>query len=256
MRRLLLASALLLLWFDLNAVCAQGRKAVFRIGYLSVRADPIPEPIRAGFRDLGYVEGRDFIFEIRSAEGEPDRLGQAAAELVALKVQVILTRDGRSAHAAGEVTTTIPIVFATSGDAIGQGLVKSIARPEKNLTGFTNTSPEIAGKRLELMTKAFPGITRVAALTCPGPVAERQWLETQVAAEKLRLALIRSELRSPDEIEEVQKRARENGAEAMVVFDCSAFPDRIALADVRGAIPRLYPYDRYMKVGGLMYLAA
>jgi putative tryptophan/tyrosine transport system substrate-binding protein len=254
MKRYLLAVALLLLWVpNSGEVRAQDRKAVARIGYLSVRADPIPEPIRAGFRDLGYVEGRDFVFEVRSAEGQPDRLMKVAAELVALKVQVILTRDGRSALAAGEVTTTVPIVFATSGDAVGQGLVKNIARPERNLTGFTNASPDIAGKRLELLTKAFPGITRVAALTCPGLVSEKQWRETQVAAEKLKLGLIRADVRSPDEADLVLKRAQSDGAEAMVVFDCSAFPDRIALADVRGAIPRLYPYDRFMKVGGLMY---
>jgi putative tryptophan/tyrosine transport system substrate-binding protein len=237
-----------------NANGQQQRKNLYRIGYLSVRADPIPPPIRAGFRDLGLIEGKDFIFEVRSGSGRPENLAAAVSELLALNVDVILTRDGLSALAAKQLTTTLPIVFATSADAIAMGLVKSLARPEGNVTGFTNASPDTAGKRLELLTRGFPGISRVAALNCPGRAGVAlQLRETEEAARKLNLALSVADVKTPDEIDQAVKSAEENGAQAIVVLDCSTFPDRLAQSDVASKIPRIYPYERFVRAGGLMY---
>jgi putative ABC transport system substrate-binding protein len=223
---------------------------------LSVRPDAIPDPIRAGFRDLGYSEGQNFVFVVRSGKGSYDNesLMAAAAELVAEKVDVILTRDGRSAVAAKQVTTAISIVFATSGDALRQGLVESLSRPEANATGFTNASPETSGKRIEILQKAFPGISQVAAVSCPpGAVSEQQSRETEEAAKKLGITIVPTPIRSTDELDRAMQTALERGAQAAVVFDCSAFPDRLPQIALELKLPGIYPYERYVRAGGLMY---
>src|SRR5438552_13456582 len=146
---------------------AQQAAKVARIGYLggSLAAFPyLREAFRQGLRDLGYIEGRNFVIEYRSPEGKPERLPALAAELVALKVDVILAAGTPQALAAKQATRTIPIVFAGASDPVGSGLVTSLARPGGNVTGLSLLSTELVGKCLEQLTQAVPGVSRVAVL--------------------------------------------------------------------------------------------
>ena len=146
---------------------AQQAAKVPRIGFLagSLAGGPhLPEAFRQGLRALGYVEGRNVVIEYRDAEGKLERLPALAAELVALKVDVILAPSTVAALAAKQATRTLPIVFAAAGDPVGSGLVTSLARPSGNVTGSSILAPELVGKRLEQLKQAVPGVSRVAAL--------------------------------------------------------------------------------------------
>src|SRR6266702_5213796 len=147
-------------------VRAQQAAKVARIGYLSTNLASNPhhhEAFRQGLRDLGYVDGRHVVIEIRDAEGKPERLPALAAELVALKVDVIVTGGGTPpALAAKRATKTIPIVFSSAPDPVTDRLVTSLARPGGNVTGSSNLNPELVGKCLEQLKQAVPGISLVA----------------------------------------------------------------------------------------------
>src|SRR5438477_1294525 len=143
---------------------AQQAAKIARIGYLS-GGDPatsphLPEAFRQGLRDLGYVEGRNVVIEYRDIEGKFERIPAFAAELVALKVDVILAGATPAALAAKQATRTLPIVFAAAGDPVGSGLVTSLARPGGNVTGSSLLAPELVGKCLEQLKQAVPGVSR------------------------------------------------------------------------------------------------
>src|SRR5712692_5969368 len=162
--------------FSPVAAEAQQAAKVARIGYLTGNraANPhLTEAFRQGLRDLGYVEGRNVVIEYRDAEGKYERLPALAAELVALKVDVIVVTNTPAALAAKQATRTIPIVLAWVGDAVGSGLVTSLARPGSNVTGLSFLAPELVGKRLELLKQVVPGVSRVAALSHPGDYPAR-----------------------------------------------------------------------------------
>jgi putative tryptophan/tyrosine transport system substrate-binding protein len=147
---------------------AQQTGKVARIGILEARGPSdraqIWEAFRQGLRELGYIEGKNIIIEYRYAEGNIQRLSELAAELVRLKVDIIVTSDAQPAVAAGKITTTIPIVMAGGRDPVEAGLAASLAHPGGNVTGVTNLAPELLGKRLELLKDAVPRISRVAVL--------------------------------------------------------------------------------------------
>ena len=147
---------------------AQQAAKIARIGYLALNPAASPhlrEAFLQGLRGLGYVEGRNVVIEYRSAEGKPERLPALAAELVALKVDVIVAARGTpTALAAKQATRTLPIVFATASDPVGSGLITSLARPGGNITGSSLLAPELVGKRLEQLTQAVPGVSRVVVL--------------------------------------------------------------------------------------------
>ena len=150
---------------------AQQAAKIARIGYLATNPATSPhlrEASLQGLRDLGYVEGRNLVIEYREAEGKADRLPALAAELVALKVDVIVASGTLAALAAKQATRTLPIVFSPAGDPVGSGLVTSLARPGGNVTGLSAFAPELVGKRLELLKQAVPGVSRVAVLWQPG----------------------------------------------------------------------------------------
>jgi putative tryptophan/tyrosine transport system substrate-binding protein len=186
-------------------LAAQQAAKVARIGYLSTNlaANPhIQEAFRQGLRDLGYVEGRNVVIEYRDAEGKPERLPALAAELVALKVDVIVAAaSNHLALAAKQATRTLPIVFAAVTDPVASGRVTSLARPGGNVTGTSVLSPELVGKRLELLTLAVPGVSRVAVLWLPGALGERtekdMLKEADVAARALGVRLQFVEVRGP-----------------------------------------------------------
>src|SRR6266478_9920611 len=143
---------------------AQQPTKIARIGYLSLNLVPnrhLREAFRQGLRDLGYVEGRNVVIEYRDAEGKPERLPALAAELVALKVDVIVAGATPHALAAKQATRTLPIVFAAAGDPVTSGLVTSLARPGGNVTGSSNFAPELVGKCLEQLKQAVPAVSRV-----------------------------------------------------------------------------------------------
>ena len=152
---------------------AQTTAKIARIGYLTaadVATAPyhLREAFLKGLRDLGYVEGRNLVIEYRSAEGKVERLPALAAELVALKVDVILAPTSTHVLAAKQATRTIPIVFVNAGNPVASGLVTSLARPGGNVTGSSNLAPELVGKCLEHLRQAVPGVSRVAVLWHPG----------------------------------------------------------------------------------------
>src|SRR5713101_6848653 len=171
---------------------AQQAGKIARIGYLSsdLAASPdLREAFLQGLRDLGYVEGRNVMIEYRNAEGKLERLPALAAELVALKVDVILAGGTPQALAAKQATRTLPIVFAVAADPVTSGLVTSLARPGGNVTGLSILSPELVGKGLERLKEAVPGVSRVAVLWQPAAVGERteraMLKEAEVAARTL-----------------------------------------------------------------------
>ncbi|MBI3058101.1 MAG: ABC transporter substrate-binding protein, partial [Deltaproteobacteria bacterium] len=194
---------------------------VRRIGYLTSASGlgRREEALRQGLRELGYVEGQNIAIEYRFAEGMLDRLTDRAAELVRLKVEVIVTPSTLDALAAQRATRTIPIVMAASGDAVGTGLVASLARPGGNVTGLTALSRELSGKRLELLREAVPGLSRVAVLwNAANPDKARDLEETQVAARALGLQLQSLEVRGPNDFESAFQVATKKRAGALLAL--------------------------------------
>ncbi|MBI3826880.1 MAG: ABC transporter substrate-binding protein [Candidatus Rokubacteria bacterium] len=171
---------------------AQPAAKIARIGFLANNPAGSPhlrEAFLQGLRDLGYVEGRNVVIEYRSAEGKWDRFPALAAELVALKVDVIVAANSLAVLPAKQATRTIPIVFTAVPDAVGSGFVTSLARPGGNVTGLSGLAPELVGKCLEQLTQAVPGVSRVAVLWHPGAFGERtqrdMLKEAEVAARAL-----------------------------------------------------------------------
>jgi len=177
---------------------------VYRIGFLgSTPASALAsrvEALRAGLRDLGYIEGKNIVFDFRWADGDLDRLPELAAELVRLNVDVLVVNSTTVARVAEQATTTIPIVLAIGSSAVELGLVESLARPGGNLTGSTVLSPEISAKRLELLKEAAPRITRVAVIVRrDSPVIGPYLRPTKSAARSLGVALQMSEVLGPND---------------------------------------------------------
>jgi putative tryptophan/tyrosine transport system substrate-binding protein len=184
------------------AVEGQQAGRVYRIGFLGT--DPPPPPVwnalLDGLREHGYSEGRNLLFERRFSEGYAERFPDLAAELVRLRVDVIIVPTTPAALAARNATRTIPIIITTAIDPVGAGLVASLARPGGNITGLSDVSAELGGKRLQLLKEVIPGATRVAVLwnaANPGNVAA--WKETQAAAHTLGLMLLSHEVRGPQD---------------------------------------------------------
>src|SRR2546426_8671219 len=187
---------------------AQQAAKIARIGYLALNLAPTPhlrEAFLQGLRDLGYVEGRNVVIEYRDAEGKFERLPALAAELVALKVDVIVAGGTPLILAAKQATRTLPIVFAAASDPVTDGLVTSLARPGGNVTGLTSLNPELIGKCLEQLKQAVPGVSRVVVLWPPGALGERTDKDmlkgAEVAARVLGMRLQFVEAQGPDEFD-------------------------------------------------------
>src|SRR6185436_3273201 len=263
---LIVAAFLLTLAGPLAAEAQQAAK-VARIGYLStsLAANPhLEEAFRQGLRDLGYVEGRNVVIEYRDAEGKRERLPALAAELVALKVDVIVAPGPPHALAAKQVTRTIPIVFATAADAVGSGLVTSLARPGGNVTGLDSLSTELVGKRLELLTQAVPGVGQVAVLWLPGVYGERTEKEMLTGAEVAARALgVRLQFveatRDPADLDRAFSDMTRGRAAALTVVPSNLFfREHRRLVDLaaRNRLPAAYPWKDFVDAGGLMSYGA
>ena len=192
---------------------AQQPKKIPRIGVLrpGLAAAPNYEAFRQGLRELGYVEGQNVVLEFRDGEAKAERLPDLAAEMVRLKVDVIVTSSTPAIQAAKQATGTIPIVMAFSGDPVGTGLVASLAKPGGNITGLSDIGPEISGKQLELLKEAFPTISRVAFVLNPSNQGNRLRLKaTEVTAGELKVQIQALEVRSANDFEkQSQLLARE-----------------------------------------------
>jgi putative ABC transport system substrate-binding protein len=263
-RTFLAGTGAVLLTAPLAAEAEQAAK-VPRIGWLSLNrvASPSPhltEAFRQGLRDLGYVEGRNVVIEYRDAEGKLERLPALAAELVALQVDVIVAGGGTpTALAAKQATKTIPIVFASAGDPVGSGLVTSLARPSGNVTGLSNLAPELVGKRLEQLTQAVPGVSRVAALWQPGGLGERTdkdvLKEAEAAARTLAVRLQLVEARGPADFDRAFSDMTKARAGALTVLPSLMFSsERRRLVDLaaKTRLPAVYPQRDFVDAGGLM----
>jgi len=245
---------------------AQQAAKIARIGYLAgnLAAGPhLPEAFRQGLRDLGYVEGRNLVIEIRDAEGKSERFPALAAELVALKVDVILAGSTPHALAAKQATRTLPIVFAAADDPVGSGLVTSLARPGGNVTGLSLLAPELVGKRLELLTQAVPGVTRVAVLWQPGGLGERteqdQLKGADTAARTLGVRPQFVEARGPADIDRAFSDMTRARAGALTVLTGTMFfVERRRLVDLaaKNRLPAVYPWRDGVDAGGLMSYGA
>jgi putative ABC transport system substrate-binding protein len=213
-----------------------------------------------GLRDLGYVEGRNLVIEYRDAAGKVERFPALAGELVALKVDVIVTAGGTlAAQAAKQATTTLPIVFASVGDPVAEGLVTSLARPGGNLTGSSAVFPELVGKWLEVLKQAVPGVSRVALLLKPDSLPDRakkdRLTAADVAARALGMRLQVVEARGPEEFERAFSDMTRERAEALVVWATPVFNlerGRLAQLAAKNRLPAVYSFRTYVDAGGLM----
>src|SRR5438132_10409330 len=236
---------------------------IARIGFLSLNMAPnrhLHEAFRQGLRDLGYVDGRNVVIEIRDAEGKPERLPALAAELVAIKVDVIVTGGGTPpALAAKQATKTIPIVFASAPDPVTDGLVTSLARPGGNVTGLSQLAPELVGKCLEQLTQAVPGVSRVAVLWQPsafGGRTEKDMLkEAEVAARALRVRLQFVEARGPADVDRAFSDMTRARADALTVWTTGMLVSergRLVALAAKNRLPAVYTLREFVDAGGLM----
>jgi putative tryptophan/tyrosine transport system substrate-binding protein len=233
---------------------------VVRIGYLGNAKPPSDlrreEAFFQGLREYGWIEGQNIVVERRYWENRAERLPELVNEFVHFKADIIVTSSGSAAAAAKKATNAIPIVMLTSGDAVTQGLVASLARPGGNVTGLTNISPDTNRKRLELLKEVVPKASRVAVLGCSRGSAlnTAQWDETQAAARALGLQLQPAEVSGgPQEIEHALSTATRKRAAALFVHDCSLIPSSKTVEfAAKFRLPAIYPSIRYMDAGGLM----
>jgi ABC-type uncharacterized transport system substrate-binding protein len=245
---------------------AQQPKKVPRIGYLSnsdaARESTRAEVIRLALRQLGYIEGQNIAFEYRYAEGKPGRNPELAAELVRLKVDIIVVAGGTGpTRAAKNATKTIPIVMTGLGaDPIEAGLIDSLARPGGNVTGITNLGRELGGKRLELLKEAVTKVARVAVLYEPvaGSVLEVKEV-LPVAARALGLTIQPWEIRAADDFERVfaaLSKERPDGLYVTTGGLMAANGKRIANFALKSRLPSMYNHREAVDAGGLMYYGA
>jgi ABC-type uncharacterized transport system substrate-binding protein len=242
---------------------AQQPKKVPRIGFLGGASASFyaarTNAFRQGLNELGYTEGKNIDIEYRYAEGKFDRLPDLAAELVGLKLDVIVAAPTPSVLAAKKASATTPIVFASVVDPVASGLVASLARPGGNITGLTILGPELSGKRLELLKEVLPNVTRVAALwNSANPAQELVWKEMKAAAQELRLQLQSLEVRSANDFDIAFKAALRERAQALIPSGeplINTQLKRIVEFAAKNRLPAMYAGPEVVDAGGLMSYA-
>ncbi len=229
------------------------------IGYLA-RAGSGPSPaFILGLRDLGYVESKNIAIVYRTAEGRTARYADLAAELVRLKLDMIVTDNTQAALALKKATSTISIVITNSQDPVGTGLVASYARPGGNVTGLTNIGAELAGKVLELLKEIVPKLTRVAILGGAGPANEIFVKELEVPARVLKIQIISVVVRGPEDFEDAFRaitKERANGILARLQGYDSAQLKRVAELAIKNRLPAIGTATDWVEAGGLMFYGA
>ena len=241
-------------------VQAQQPTKIPRIGFLdALSASTIAarvEAFRQGLRDLGYVEGKNIVIEWRYAEGKFDHLPALAAELVRLKVDIIVSGGPTSIRPAKEATNTIPIVMAFDGDPVASGFVASLARPGGNITGLSTLAPEISGKQLELLKEIVPKLSRVAVLgTSTRPSNAQALNEVELAAGAFKVKLQYLDVLDPKDIETAFQAASKGGAGAVLVLGSAVFTSQrtqIAELAVKSRLSVIYDRSEFVEAGGLV----
>ena len=245
------------------AAAAQSPPKIPRVGYLSsgtpAAAGHFLEAFRQRLGELGYVEGQTIALEVRWGQGRYERMPELAAELVGLKVDVLVAVNSLAAQAANKATGTIPVVMF-AGDPVGQGLVARLSRPGENVTGLTYFIEGINGKRLQLLKELVPGLARVGVLRNPMVALHAIfWQETEAAAPKLGVALQPLEVRAPEDFEAAFAAAKRGNAQALLAFDDAftlTYRRRIVALAASRRLPAMYGFREFPDNGGLISYGA
>ncbi len=243
-----------------SLVAAQQAGNSVRLGFISTSTTSVSSPflaaLRQGLKDLGYEEGKNLTFEYRFAESK-DQLPAMAADLVRLKVDVILGGGSEGILAAKNVASSIPIVMTNSGDAVREGFVASLRNPGGNITGLTQISPELAGKRAQMLKDLVPKLARVAVLWYPlHPNTPLTFKETRAAAEQLGLRVHSLEVKEPKEFDDAFTTIAKERIPAMIVLrDPFTVRHRALIAEsaIKLRVPAIYETGDYVQAGGLMF---
>jgi putative ABC transport system substrate-binding protein len=241
---------------------ARARQAnrLWRIGVLETVSAAMNtanfDAFRQGLKELGYSEGRDYVVEYRSVDGRPTRFPELAAELVGLRVDLIVTRGTPAARAAQQATTTIPIVMAAIGEALGAGVVASLARPGGNVTGLSAFVIELAGKRVELLRELIPGVARVGFLgNMSNPIVPPQWDITRDVARGLGIEAELLDVRNAEDITRAFETAQRQKLGALLVaIDAVTQALRLPIIEqaARARLPAIYAAREFVEAGGLL----
>jgi len=260
-RRLLAAFGMYSLGAPL-ASFAQRPSKVWRVGFLSARrvesihADVVFSGFSRGMRELGYIEGKNLAIELRSAEGNYERLAALAANLVDLKVDVIVAVGATAVRAAQKASSTIPIVMGTAGDPVGSGFVKSLARPGGNITGLTDVASDMGYKLLDMLLNAVPGLMHVAALLNPGNPSHPAYLASiETGARTAGAKILRLPARTEREIESAfSTMAKEKVGGVIALPDplFGTYQRQIAELAAKHRLPCISGFRHYVHTGGLM----
>jgi putative tryptophan/tyrosine transport system substrate-binding protein len=244
------------------AARAQQAAKVYQLGLLGGSPPNSPggrvawEGFFQGMRELGYVEGQNILVEGRFYCDHTERLPALAADLVRIKVDVIVAGTAPAPEAAQRATSTIPIVMAAHNNPVGSGLVASLAKPGKNVTGLSTLGPELAGKRLQLLKEVIPGVSRVAVLSNPTDTSQANLLrDTQVAARSLKVRLQVLGARVPSDFAGAFSAMTKERAGGVIIITSSMFYDqrtRIAELAARSRLPAIYSAKDFAEAGGLM----
>jgi putative ABC transport system substrate-binding protein len=253
-RRAFLASGAGTLLVGAQSAATQGVDGARRIAILDPGIPHLFAAFRQSMTELGYVEGRNIIYELKNAEGNPDAVPALAAEIVRSRPDLIVTAATLPTNVLMRQTGTIPIVVASIGDAVSAGVVRSLAHPVGNVTGMTFLNTELSGKRLELLVELLPRVQRVAAFNDPN--SQQSYLEeTERAAKRLKLQLLTIELRTTTDLEGAYREAKHGRAEAINVLASPFFNSHrarlVALAE-QYRFPSIYESREYAEAGGLM----
>jgi putative tryptophan/tyrosine transport system substrate-binding protein len=244
-----------------DETAAQPASKLYRIGYLTAGNQSSETSFAFAvfadaFRDLGWIEGKTFVLEPRFADDRPDRLPEMAAELVRLNVDIVVTSGTLAPLAAKRVTSTIPIVMLSAGDPVGSGIVSNLARPGGNITGSSLNSPELAGKRLQLLQEMLPGITTVAVLwNDANPYPARVFAETEAAGRTLGMRVLSLPVHEASGVPMALDAALRGGAGGLItVEDPFTANQRISIIDfaARHRLPAMYGLRLFADVGGLV----
>ena len=259
-RKILISLLTAVLLTTVSLTGAQQPAKIPRIGYVSGTGDPsnpgpYVEAFRQGLRDLGHIDGKNIVIEYRGAEGKLDRIPSLVAELVQLKVDVLVLPIPSAIHAAKQATRTIPIVMVTGSDPVADGLVDSLARPGGNITGLSTLSRELSGKRLELLTEVVPRLSRVGVLRD----ADEQsgvFKEYEAAARAIKIQLQSLEVRglNPDIEGAFQAAAKGHVRALITVTSAPLFLQRKRIADLamKNRLPSMYQGSGWVEAGGLV----
>ena len=246
--------------WPLGARAQQPASKMYRIGVLETTSATLNavnmDAFRKGLQELGYIEGKNYIVEYRSADGVAARFPKHVAELVGLQVDIIVTRGTPAAQAAKDATAVIPVVMAAIGEPLGVGVVDSLARPGGNVTGFSAFVTELAGKRVELAKEAFPGSLRVGLLNnMSNPVIPPQWEETEKAAFLLGMQAVFLDVRTAGDVVGAFEQAVGQGIDVLLVgIDAITQVNREHIAELatKHRLPAIYASREFVDAGGLM----